>query len=130
MFRIARYPSRDVKRSSRRMPVTHIPAPLQPGLIKVLIRQECAYYDQLFPSFSCVGSFRKRVFILGPSHHLYLESCALSTCEEYETPLGNLPLDLESKYYYRIRGFSDQVCDSYQRAPSYWEVLLSVFRCR
>ncbi|KAE9411074.1 UPF0103-domain-containing protein [Gymnopus androsaceus JB14] len=38
----------------------------------------------------------KRVFILGPSHHLYLDSCALSGCKEYATPVGNLPLDLET----------------------------------
>ncbi|KAL0951120.1 hypothetical protein HGRIS_007856 [Hohenbuehelia grisea] len=36
----------------------------------------------------------KRVFILGPSHHFYLEGCALSSCKEYETPIGKLPLDL------------------------------------
>ncbi|KZT06929.1 UPF0103-domain-containing protein [Laetiporus sulphureus 93-53] len=35
----------------------------------------------------------KRVFILGPSHHVYLDGCALSGCKEYETPLGTLPLD-------------------------------------
>ncbi|PPQ88657.1 hypothetical protein CVT25_010233 [Psilocybe cyanescens] len=38
----------------------------------------------------------KRVFILGPSHHFYLEGCALSRCKEYETPIGNLPLDLKT----------------------------------
>ncbi|KAF8898693.1 MEMO1 family [Infundibulicybe gibba] len=38
----------------------------------------------------------KRVFILGPSHHFYLNSCALSACKEYDTPLGRLPLDLET----------------------------------
>ncbi|KAF5375040.1 hypothetical protein D9758_000242 [Tetrapyrgos nigripes] len=38
----------------------------------------------------------KRVFIFGPSHHLYLDACALSACNEYETPIGNLPLDLET----------------------------------
>ncbi|KAJ8455082.1 hypothetical protein ONZ45_g19060 [Pleurotus djamor] len=38
----------------------------------------------------------KRVFILGPSHHFYLNGCALSLCKEYETPIGNLPLDLET----------------------------------
>ncbi|KIK71051.1 hypothetical protein GYMLUDRAFT_311579 [Collybiopsis luxurians FD-317 M1] len=37
----------------------------------------------------------KRVFILGPSHHLYLDGCALSGCKEYATPVGNLPLDLD-----------------------------------
>ncbi|KIY72784.1 UPF0103-domain-containing protein [Cylindrobasidium torrendii FP15055 ss-10] len=38
----------------------------------------------------------KRVFVLGPSHHLYIQSCALSACKEYATPIGNLPLDLET----------------------------------
>lgn len=38
----------------------------------------------------------KRVFILGPSHHFYLEGCALSSCKEYETPIGKLPLDTET----------------------------------
>ncbi|KIY50602.1 UPF0103-domain-containing protein [Fistulina hepatica ATCC 64428] len=35
----------------------------------------------------------KRVFVLGPSHHIWIEGCALSPCTEYETPIGNLPLD-------------------------------------
>jgi len=39
----------------------------------------------------------RRVFILGPSHHVYLDGCALSTCETYKTPVGDLPLDLKSK---------------------------------
>jgi len=40
----------------------------------------------------------KRVFILGPSHHVYLDGCALSKCKEYETPIGSLPLDLDSAH--------------------------------
>mmetsp|Transcript_7950 Transcript_7950/g.10383 ORF Transcript_7950/g.10383 Transcript_7950/m.10383 type:complete len:298 (+) Transcript_7950:67-960(+) len=35
----------------------------------------------------------ERVFLLGPSHHYYLENCALSNAEEYETPLGNITID-------------------------------------
>jgi len=35
----------------------------------------------------------KRVFILGPSHHVYTTACKLSRMEEYETPLGNMRLD-------------------------------------
>jgi len=35
----------------------------------------------------------KRVFILGPSHHVYLNCCALSKCTHYETPMGDLPID-------------------------------------
>ena len=39
---------------------------------------------------------RKRVFILGPSHHVYLNCCALSKCTHYETPMGDLPIDTSS----------------------------------
>jgi hypothetical protein len=33
------------------------------------------------------------VFLLGPSHHAYLDNCALSQCTSYATPLGNLTID-------------------------------------
>ncbi|KAJ8661085.1 AmmeMemoRadiSam system protein B [Lichtheimia ornata] len=47
-------------------------------------------------AYKCVDVTNiKRVFILGPSHHVYLESCALSQCDSYETPLGDLVLDKE-----------------------------------
>lgn len=35
----------------------------------------------------------KRIFILGPSHHVYLSGCALTQCKTYETPIGNLKVD-------------------------------------
>lgn len=35
----------------------------------------------------------KRVFILGPSHHVRLRKCALSVCKKYETPLYDLKID-------------------------------------
>lgn len=35
----------------------------------------------------------KRVFLLGPSHHVYLDQCALSGQVKYETPFGDLTLD-------------------------------------
>lgn len=38
----------------------------------------------------------KRVFILGPSHHFYLKGCALSQCETYKTPLGDLIIDTDT----------------------------------
>ncbi|KAF2437160.1 UPF0103-domain-containing protein [Tothia fuscella] len=38
----------------------------------------------------------KRVFLLGPSHHYYLNNCALSRCNSYKTPLGNLKLDQDT----------------------------------
>ena len=55
----------------------------------------------MFPWFSetfeLIEGFSKRIFILGPSHHYYLQGCALSKCTEYETPVGNLPIDVKSK---------------------------------
>ncbi|GJE86071.1 MEMO1 family protein [Phanerochaete sordida] len=38
----------------------------------------------------------KRVFILGPSHHVYLDGCDLSQCKTYQTPIGELPLDVDT----------------------------------
>ena len=48
-------------------------------------------------AFGLIEGFSKRIFILGPSHHYYLQGCALSKCTEYETPVGNLPIDVNSK---------------------------------
>lgn len=41
-------------------------------------------------------SFYKRVIIIGPSHHEYIDGCGLSKFEEIETPLGNLKIDIEA----------------------------------
>lgn len=37
--------------------------------------------------------YSKRVFLLGPSHHAYIDGCSLSKCSTYETPLGSIMLD-------------------------------------
>eukprot|EP00056_Hartaetosiga_gracilis_P010366 m.152493 g.152493 ORF g.152493 m.152493 type:complete len:291 (+) comp13302_c1_seq4:131-1003(+) len=37
----------------------------------------------------------QRVFVLGPSHCIYLSSCALTTRSVYETPIGNLNVDTD-----------------------------------
>lgn len=41
----------------------------------------------------------KRVFILGPSHHAYLDGCAITKCASYATPIGDLPIDLEGTLF-------------------------------
>ncbi|KAH7931020.1 UPF0103-domain-containing protein [Leucogyrophana mollusca] len=51
----------------------------------------------------------KRVFILGPSHHVYLDGCALSTCNSYRTPIENLPLDVEVIEELRSTGKFDEM---------------------
>ncbi|CAG0883403.1 unnamed protein product [Cyprideis torosa] len=35
----------------------------------------------------------KRIFILGPSHHVRLSGCAVSACQKYQTPLYSLLVD-------------------------------------
>lgn len=35
----------------------------------------------------------KRLFILGPSHHVYFRGAQLTPFREYQTPLGNVPVD-------------------------------------
>ncbi len=37
----------------------------------------------------------KRVIIIGPSHRVYLEGISSALYEAYETPLGNIPIDLD-----------------------------------
>lgn len=37
----------------------------------------------------------KRIFILGPSHHVRLRGCALSTATKYKTPLYDLKIDTQ-----------------------------------
>lgn len=41
--------------------------------------------------------YSKRIFVLGPSHVVYLSGCALTTCAKYQTPLGDLVVDVEGK---------------------------------
>ncbi|KAI9785439.1 MAG: hypothetical protein M1816_000409 [Peltula sp. TS41687] len=38
----------------------------------------------------------KRIFLLGPSHHVYMSGCALTRCAVYQTPLGNLNIDRDT----------------------------------
>ena len=35
----------------------------------------------------------KRVFILGPSHHVYLRACCTTGCEAYDSPFGPMAVD-------------------------------------
>lgn len=77
------------------MLVILILGPLLRGRIRVSTSRRCMYRTNGIRLLTFPLS--KRVFILGPSHHLYIQGCALSACKEYETPIGNLPLDLDSK---------------------------------
>lgn len=37
----------------------------------------------------------KRVFLLGPSHHVSTRKCVLSSADVYDTPLGSMTIDKE-----------------------------------
>ncbi|KAI6238252.1 MEMO1 family protein [Aphelenchoides fujianensis] len=37
----------------------------------------------------------KRIFVLGPSHIVFLNGCALTTCAKYRTPLRDLVVDVQ-----------------------------------
>ena len=68
------------------------------GLTRLLIHLKCKWGSMLlaFDEWDGLMEFyRKRVFLLGPSHHFYLTGCALSRFATYSTPLGDIPLDLD-----------------------------------
>lgn len=54
----------------------------------------------------------KRVFVLGPSHHFYLDGCALSSYDAYETPIGNLQIDKATTAELRATGQFSQMDSS------------------
>jgi len=40
-----------------------------------------------------VGCVSRRVFVLGPAHHVHLTGCALSSTQTYRTPIYDLTID-------------------------------------
>ncbi|KAF9975016.1 hypothetical protein BGZ73_001469 [Actinomortierella ambigua] len=71
-------------------------------------------------AYKCIDPSKfKRVFLLGPSHHVYLPGCALSKCDEYETPLGNLIIDKEvNKKLHATGQFTEMSFDTDEREHS------------
>ncbi|CAK5280545.1 unnamed protein product [Mycena citricolor] len=79
------------------MLATHTPVPRPLGLTELSMWRTCI----------------KRVVLLGPSHHVYLDGCALSQCSSYATPIGDIPLDTETISALRATGkFSDLTQDA------------------
>ena len=46
--------------------------------------------------FATVDPNTKKVILLGPSHHKWFEGLSIPEVDQYETPLGNVPLDKET----------------------------------
>lgn len=42
------------------------------------------------------------MFLLGPCHHVYMKGIGVSSLNNYETPLGNIELDIKSKQNWKI----------------------------
>lgn len=75
--------------SPETLPITEARAVIAPHAGYSYSGPPAAYAYKCIPSSAGI----KRVFILGPSHHFYLNGCALSRCTSYATPLGSLKLD-------------------------------------
>lgn len=55
--------------------------------------------------FNTKFAHSKRVFILGPCHHVRLSTCALSTFGHLETPLYDLTVDTQREWQMRRDSF-------------------------
>lgn len=53
------------------------------------------WVGEIFTGWQPHSHLRKRVFILGPSHVVFLNGCALTTCAKYRTPLRDLIVDVQ-----------------------------------
>lgn len=96
----------------------------QLGRTKLSIRAICR--SLFWPETFWLNPDSDRVFILGPSHHVYLDGCALSRCDTYSTPLGDLPLDQESTSCNSTDQNKLTYC-SYSTAESHWQIFGHVF---
>ncbi|XP_063718615.1 protein MEMO1-like [Symsagittifera roscoffensis] len=56
-----------------------------------------------------------RVFILGPSHRMYLEDCALTGHQFYATPVGDLHIDTETVAQLRNTGHFSEMSSKVDR---------------
>lgn len=44
-----------------------------------------------------------RVFLLGPCHHVYIRGCGLTSLSNFDTPLGGISIDHESKSVWKFK---------------------------
>lgn len=67
--------------------------------IKAIISPHAGYIYSGFTANEAYRSIDKKdiktLFVIGPSHRVYLQGASVALYEEFETPLGNLQIDLE-----------------------------------
>jgi len=66
--------------------------------------------------------------VLGPSHHIYINSCALSACEVYHNIVGDLPLDLDTIQELRATGKFEEIDLAAEEAEHSLEMHLPYIR--
>lgn len=74
------------------VPVLHTSRLIQP-----MCKEFHSFTTLIHNQFNCCWN-RKRVFILGPSHHVRLSGCALSSVAKYHTPFYDLTIDTQGKF--------------------------------
>uniref|UniRef100_A0A1I7XEN7 Peptidase A1 domain-containing protein n=1 Tax=Heterorhabditis bacteriophora TaxID=37862 RepID=A0A1I7XEN7_HETBA len=84
---------------------THIVGKLQPTLSNKWLLKACKNSLFLVICYLCLLlkfyeeiSYSDRVFVLGPSHVVCLNGCAITTCSKYRTPIGDLYVDLGAEH--------------------------------
>ncbi|MFA7084328.1 MAG: AmmeMemoRadiSam system protein B [Arcobacteraceae bacterium] len=72
---------------------------IQTKEVKAIIAPHAGYVYSGFTANEAYKSVNrkdiKRIFVIGPSHRVYLEGASIALFEEFETPLGNLKIDVE-----------------------------------
>lgn len=70
-----------------------------PGLIRSIIVPHAGYVYCVETSMHAFAALDPtnydRVFVLGPSHSMYVSNCTIADATEAECPLGNIPFDVE-----------------------------------
>jgi len=56
----------------------------------------------------------RRIFVLGPSHVVFLSGCALTSCTKYSTPIGELIID---------RGVNEELMSIGEGGPDSFEIM-------
>lgn len=58
--------------------------------------------------YRCIKNQKiKRLIVIGPSHRVFLEGASIALYDEYETPLGNLTIDLD--YSHKLKEHFDAI---------------------
>eukprot|EP00826_Nyctotherus_ovalis_P040618 TRINITY_DN4020_c0_g1_i2.p1 TRINITY_DN4020_c0_g1~~TRINITY_DN4020_c0_g1_i2.p1 ORF type:complete len:297 (-),score=74.56 TRINITY_DN4020_c0_g1_i2:596-1486(-) len=86
------------------------------GLVKYVIGPHAGFdycAETAAYAYKCVDPDKyRRVILMGPSHYVHINYCALTKCTVYETPLGNMEVDTETvNKLLKVKGFKQMDID-------------------